>query len=288
LEEVPMQRTFLSYIPVDSIFMKVSASTKLSFFFLFNFYPFFISNPLLNFLSGIIAFLLTLRARVNLRTISKYYKLFLTLAFIIFVSSAFFGESLAGPSREVIVRLGPINVYKGAMAFGLEAYSRVFALVCGMLFWLAITTGTELFAALEKLRIGYNLRISIVMIFRYFSVFDGDYHVIREAEKSRALDLSTIPIYKRPLHFAYYLVPLVMLVIKRALETGAAMESRAFKGTKLYKGMISKGKETYLTKKYYRLERVDVLAIISMIAILAVILVGRFYFGWAWFMNPFY
>jgi len=202
------------------------------------------------------------------------------------VSSAFFGESLAGPSPQILVRLGPINVYRGAMAFALEVYARVFALVCGMLFWLAITTGTELFAALEKLRIGYNLRTSIVMMFRYFSIFDGDYQTIREAEKSRALDLSTIPVYKRPIHFAYYLVPLVMLVIKRALETGAAMESRGFKGTRLYQGMISKGQETYLTKKYYRLRKADTLAIFVMIAILAVIAVGRFYFGF--FTNPLY
>ena len=202
------------------------------------------------------------------------------------MSSAFFGESLAGPSPQVLVRLGPINVYKGAMAFALEVYSRVFALVCGMLFWLAITTGTELFAALEKLRIGYNLRTSIVMMFRYFSIFDGDYLTIREAEKSRALDLSTVPVYKRPIHFAYYLVPLVMLVIKRALETGAAMESRGFKGTRLYQGMISKGQETYLTKKYYRVRKVDLVAIVLMIAILVTIAVGRYYFGL--FTNPFY
>jgi len=282
-----MLKTFLSYIPADSRFARMGPLSKFFLLVFYNTYPLLIDNPVYNLILGLIAFILVRVGGVHFATLKKYYALFLTLALFIFVSTVFFGRSVAGENPTIIYTFPVIgvHVYHEALVFGVMVYMRLVAMVCGMILWLAITSVPDLFTALEKLHISHHLRIFTSMAFRFISMVDADYNTIREAEKSRALDLDSMPLYMKPIHFGYYLIPLVTLTIKKALESALVLDSRAFHAKK-FSIFKKKGERSFLMEYYYRHTKWDTLIILIMSLFFVYLIIGRYYFGW--FYNPFY
>jgi len=282
-------RTFFAYISEDSPLTKINPVTKVIILLLINLYPLLIDNPVYNFIYGISLLSMMKIFKVEYKNVGKYFKVLMTLATFIFISVTFFGRSVAGPSPTVIARIGPIEVYKEAMAFGIMVYMRMFAMCSAMMFWLSSTTTLELSVALERLGFSYSLRTAITMAFRYIGMFDTDFTIVQEAQKARGLDMKALPFYLRPILFGYYLIPLTAVVIRKAIDAGTTMAARGFKGSmkmKFIEEKAARAKITYLRKYHYKKLTVPDYIVLAILAILLVVcLIGKFQ---GWLANPWY
>lgn len=272
-------RTFFSYVDTTSLANKMSPITKIFILLFFNAYPIIIDNPIYNVIFGFFNIMLMKIFKATLMHVEKYFKLLMTLALFIFVSVIFFGRSVAGPNPIVIASIGPIEIYRQSLGFGFMVYVRMFALVSAMLLWLSITTTSDLMCAFEKLRISYVARTYLTMAFRFIGMFDSDFNTIQDAQRARGLDIKSQPLWKRPFVFGYYLIPLVAITIKKAIEAGTTMESRAFKAPLKIKLLEEKKgvKQTYVGKYYWRYSSKDTVIIALLIIAFVGLLIARFY-----------
>ncbi|MEM1518054.1 MAG: energy-coupling factor transporter transmembrane component T [Nitrososphaerota archaeon] len=272
-------RTFFSYVDARSIANRMSPITKILILLFFNAYPIIIDNPIYNALFGFFNIILMKIFKATLMHVEKYFKVLMTLALFIFVSVIFFGRSVAGPSPTVIATIGPVEVYSQALGFGVMVYVRMFALVSAMLLWLSITTTSDLMSAFEKMNISYVARTYLTMAFRFIGMFDSDFNTIQDAQKARGLDIKSQPLWRRPFVFGYYLIPLVAITIKKAIDAGVTMESRAFKAPLKIKLLEEKAmlKESYVGKYYWRYSGSDTVIIVTLVLAFIGLLVARFY-----------
>ena len=274
----PRYRTFFSYVDAASFANKLSPITKLLILLFFNAYPIIIDNPIYNAIFGFFCISLMKLFKAEFRHVEKYFKVLMTLALFIFVSVIFFGRSVAGPTPTIIATLGPIQVYRESLGFGVMVYVRMFALVSAMMLWLSTTTTTDLMTALEKLRISYAARTYVTMAFRFVGMFDTDFMTIQDAQKARGLDLKDLPLWKRALVFGYYLIPLSAITIKKAIEAGLTMEARAFKAPLRMKILAKRGKqETYTSKYYWRYSMADTIIITLLVITFLGLLIARWF-----------
>jgi len=276
---VTRYRTFFSYVDATSFANKMSPITKILILLFFNAYPIIIDNPIYNAVFGFFNIILMKIFKATLMHVEKYFKLLMTLALFIFVSVIFFGRSVAGPNPTIIATIGPVEVYSQALGFGVMVYVRMFALVSAMLLWLSITTTSDLMSAFEKLNISYVARTYLTMAFRFIGMFDSDFNTIQDAQKARGLDINSQPLWKRPFVFGYYLIPLVAITVKKAIDAGTTMESRAFKAPLKIKLFEEKKglKQSYVGKYYWRYSGKDTATIALLIIAFVGLLIARMY-----------
>jgi energy-coupling factor transporter transmembrane protein EcfT len=130
----------------------------------------------------------------------------------------------------------------------------------------------------EKLKISYVVRTYLTMAFRFIVMFDSDFNTIQDAQRARGLDIKSQPLWRRPFVFGYYLIPLVAITIKKAIEAGTTMESRAFKAPLKIKLLQEKGlKQSYVGKYYWRYSGKDTAIIALLIITFAGLLIARLY-----------
>ena len=276
---VTRYRTFFSYVDATSLANKVSPITKIFILLFFNAYPIIIDNPIYNAMFGFLNIILMKIFKATLMHVEKYFKVLMTLALFIFVSVIFFGRSVAGPTPTVIATIGPVEVYSQALGFGVMVYVRMFALVSAMLLWLSITTTSDLMSAFEKLNISYVARTYLTMAFRFIGMFDSDFNTIQDAQKARGLDIKSQPLWRRPFVFGYYLIPLVAITIKKAIDAGTTMEARAFKAPLKIKLLEEKKgfKQSYVGKYYWRYSGKDTVIIALLVIVFVGLIIARIY-----------
>jgi energy-coupling factor transport system permease protein len=257
----------------------MSPITKIFILLFFNAYPILIDNPIYNAMFGFLNIILMKIFKATLMHVEKYFKVLMTLALFIFVSVIFFGRSVAGPNPTIIATIGPVEVYSQALGFGVMVYVRMFALVSAMLLWLSITTTSDLMSAFEKLNISYVARTYLTMAFRFIGMFDSDFNTIQDAQKARGLDIKSQPLWRRPFVFGYYLIPLVAITIKKAIDAGTTMEARAFKAPLKIKLLEEKKglKQSYVGKYYWRYSGKDTVIIALLIIAFVGLLIARLY-----------
>ena len=276
---VTRYRTFFSYVDATSLANKVSPITKIFILLFFNAYPIIIDNPIYNAMFGFLNIILMKIFKATLVHVEQYFKVLMTLALFIFVSVIFFGRSVAGPTPTVIATIGTVEVYSQALGFGVMVYIRMFALVSAMLLWLSITTTSDLMSAFEKLNISYVARTYLTMAFRFIGMFDSDFNTIQDAQKARGLDIKSQPLWRRPFVFGYYLIPLVAITIKKAIDAGTTMEARAFKAPLKIKLLEEKKgfKQSYVGKYYWRYSGKDTVIIALLVIAFVGLIIARIY-----------
>ncbi len=162
---------------------------------------------------------------------------------------------------------GPFRVTDVSLRTGVTLGTRVVAIVLFSYLFAATTDPRDLaLSMVHQARLPYRLAFGLFAGFRFLPLLHSELITVQEAHRMRGIGTegdwrARVKAMRR------LLVPLFAVVIRRAMQMGIAMESRAFGAYE---------HRTYLHET--RFAGRDVLFLLGMVAILA----GAFYTFWQW------
>lgn len=257
--------TLGQYLPVDSCVHRLDPRLKIIAAILITIIVFWI-----NWLLGYILLLTFLIAVVCLGKVpwSNFFRGLLPiiyLALFTFIINLFFIKG------EVLLKLGPIIIYKQALLFALLMMSRlaviVIAFTCLTLTTspLEITDAFEhLFWPLKKMKIPvHDIALMIAIALRFIPALLDEMERITKAQISRGADLDTGNLLRRTKNIFPIIIPLFLSVFRRADELATAMEARCYRG----------GRGRRKMKKLY-FSKLDFLAMMAISLLLGILFVA--------------
>lgn len=128
----------------------------------------------------------------------------------------------------LLLSLGPIQVYRGGLVFGIATALRVFCLISLSLPFSLTTDSSDFIRALvQQWKLPYRVGYSAMAAFRFVPMLQTELLVIQAAHRVRGIS------DKGGLRAQYdrlkrYAVPLLATAIRQAERTALAMEGRAF------------------------------------------------------------
>jgi energy-coupling factor transport system permease protein len=133
----------------------------------------------------------------------------------------------APPGEAPLVALGPVRISAGSVARALAVALRLGALALVMFVWLFTTDPSALVRSLVALGVPYPWGLTLGMALRYLPTMASILHMIRDAQRARALDID----HGGPLQRARAHLPIIVAMIITALRTAEnlsrALETRA-------------------------------------------------------------
>jgi energy-coupling factor transporter transmembrane protein EcfT len=267
-----MRKTLLGYLPVDSPIHSLHPVTKVLLLLLLSAYPMMIDMPEANLIGLVFMLILLQYARVKLMVLSQYKTILLNLFFVIAIAYTFFGGY--APGYRILFQFGALRIAWDNLRWAISVYVKLVFAVLVIIFFLSTTRERDLLVGLRTLRVPYVISYVIGLSFRSIGVSLIDFLTIREAERARALDLSSLPYTQRIKKFGLYIVPMTALVLRRAEEVSNALDSRGF----AFKG-IRETKRTDYILSLYRIRARDCAVIIALAAIFVLIVILRYHYG---------
>jgi energy-coupling factor transport system permease protein len=144
------------------------------------------------------------------------------------------------------------------------------------------TSPDDLGLALEQSHIPYEFCFAFTTAVRFVPVLAREAQTIRDAQKSRGLELEKGGFTKRIRNYIPILIPLIVSAIRRSLELAEAMETRAF-GAKKQRTSEAMETRAFGAKKQrtslhaLKIERRDVVTLVLCFTILALTIYTRIY-----------
>ncbi|GER84804.1 putative HMP/thiamine permease protein YkoC [Thermogemmatispora aurantia] len=128
----------------------------------------------------------------------------------------------------VVLRLGPLALYQGAVLAGMAAVLRVYAMfLLSLIFMLTTEISDFIRAMVQQWRFPYRLGYGILAAFHFMPLLQEEFRLIQAAHRIRGIEThGGVRVHIERLR--RYLIPLLTSAIRRAERTALAMESRAF------------------------------------------------------------
>ena len=146
-------------------------------------------------------------------------------------------------------------------AYGLSSAIRIVAVVVvSTAPVLMATSPRDLLNGLNRMGLPYTVALTMSLALRLFPVFVGDFQTIRDAQRSRGLDLDTAGFLTRARRLTAIAVPLIILATNRAEQLELSLTARAF-------GALPPAQRTALRE--YRLRWSDGLSVGISLLVLA-------------------
>lgn len=209
------------YIPRESRYRRLSAPAKLIIPLVVMTAAFLIGQPLLNLaLVALVAILLRLAAipRSVVRTFASVLR---TLIPVITI-----GWTIFFRSGEVLLRIGPVDITSGGLYRAIATDLRFTAIVLAVPLILAAMPQQDLVAALRWLRLPYVICFIIALSLRTIPTLERDVTLIRDAQRSRGVELDRGGIRVRLRGLASVVLPLMTVSIGRLEVMSRVIESR--------------------------------------------------------------
>jgi energy-coupling factor transport system permease protein len=130
-------------------------------------------------------------------------------------------------SESQWLRLGPLAVTPGSVAFGVMLALRLLALALIISLWLFTTDQATMVRGFLGLRLPYSWGLTLALALRYLPVFAGLFEQVREAQQARGLDLEQGNIWRRLRLHRPVLISMIILAVRQSEQLGWALEARA-------------------------------------------------------------
>jgi energy-coupling factor transport system permease protein len=115
------------------------------------------------------------------------------------------------------------------VAYGLSSAIRIIAVVVvSTVPVLMATSPRDLLNGLNRMGLPYTVALTMALALRLFPVFVGDFQTIRDAQRSRGLELDTAGFLTRARRLTAIAVPLIILATNRAEQLELSLTARAF------------------------------------------------------------
>jgi energy-coupling factor transporter transmembrane protein EcfT len=272
--QVPrMRRTLLGVVPVTSPLYALHPLTRLSTLGFLGMVSLFIDMPEVN-IALVLAILLYLRwARVDLSGLRIYLPLTVTVGVFMFA------VAIAFPNRDPAFhafRFAGITFYAESLFWTFASYWRLMAMLLGTIQYFSTNRERETLVAIRSMHIPFAVTYFLSLALRAAGMFLEDMRIIREAERARGLDETSLSLRDRAKLYAMYMIPLFTIAIRRTDEISNALFARGY----TISGRIEKGgkRSDYIHTKY-AFRTLDGALILAMLALLIGVAVARIFFG---------
>ncbi|HVO21980.1 MAG TPA: energy-coupling factor transporter transmembrane component T [Anaeromyxobacter sp.] len=268
-----MRRTLLGVVPLTSPLYALHPLTRLFTLGFLGVVSLFIDVPEVN--AALVVFiLLYLRwARVDLSGLRIYLPLTVTVAIFMFAVSIGFPNR--DPSFHTF-RFAGITFYAESLYWTFASYWRLMAMLFGTIQYFSTNRERETLVAIRSMWIPFAVTYFLSLALRAAGMFLEDMRVIREAERARGLDETSLSLRDRAKLYAMYMIPLFTIAIRRTDEISNALFARGY----TISGKIEKGgkRSDYIHTKYLFRAR-DAVLMVGMTVLLVGVATARVFFG---------
>ena len=268
-----MRRTLLGVVPVTSPLYALHPLTRLFTLGFLGVVSLFIDLPEVNFALVLLILLYLRWARVDLSGLRIYLPLTVTVAVFMF------GVAIAFPNRDPsshTFRFAGITFYAESLYWTFASYWRLMAMLAGTIQYFSTNRERETLVAIRAMHIPFAVTYFLSLALRAAGMFLEDMRTIREAERARGLDETSLRLRDRARLYAMYMIPLFTIAIRRTDEISNALFARGY----TISGRIEKGgrRTDYIHTKYAFRTR-DAWLCSAMVVTLCAVAVARIFFG---------
>ena len=262
-----MRRTLLGTVPVDSPLYRLHPVTRFFTLLFFGMLPLFILIPEINLTLIIIIFLMLVWAKVDISGLKIYLPLTVTVAIFMFSVSTIFPG--AKPYYHSFTFLG-ITFYLEVFFFTFASYCRLMAMLFGTIQYFSTNRERDTLVGIRTLRAPFAVTYFFSLALRSAGMFLEDMRTIREAERARGLDETSMALRDRAKLYAMYMIPLFTLAIRRTDEISNALFARGYTPSGRIEGG---GKRSDYILTLYPIHNIDYILIALMGTIFIVVAV---------------
>jgi energy-coupling factor transporter transmembrane protein EcfT len=269
-----MRKTLLGTVPVESPIYKLHPITRFATLLFLGVISLFIDTPEINMLIIVFIFIYLKWARVDLGGLKIYLPLTVTVWFFMFTVSIAFPTVKPGyHSFEVM----GITLYLESLYWTFASYWRLMAMLFGTIQYFSTNRERETLVAIRSMKAPFVVTYFFSLALRSAGMFMEDMQIIREAERARGLDETSLKLSDRAKLYAMYMIPLFTLAIRRTDEISNALYARGYtpSGTLEHGGKRS---DYILTQ--YPIHRIDYFLNGLMIVVFILVMVLRTQFGY--------
>lgn len=268
-----MRRTLLGTVPVSSPLYELHPVTRFFTLLFLGVVSLFILTPEINILLVILIFFYLRWARVDISGLRIYLPLTVTVAIFMFtVSTAFPG---ARPEYHTFTFLG-ITFYLEVFYFTFASYCRLMAMLFGTIQYFSTNRERDTLVAIRTLKAPFAVTYFFSLALRSAGMFLEDMRTIREAERARGLDESSMALRDRARLYAMYMIPLFTLAIRRTDEISNALFARGYTPSGRIEGG---GKRSDYILTLYKFRRIDLILIALMVIVFVLVGFLQFRYG---------
>jgi len=260
-----MRRTLLGTVPIASPLYQLHPATRFFTLLFLGAISLFILVPEINILLIAAIFLFLLWAKVDISGLRIYLPLTVTIAIFMFaVSTAFPG---AKPEYHAFKFLG-ITFYLEVAYFTFASYWRLMAMLFGTIQYFSTNRERDTLVAIRTMKVPFVVTYFFSLALRSAGMFLEDMHTIREAERARGLDESSMSLGDRAKLYGMYMIPLFTLAIRRTDEISSALYARGYTPSGRIEGG---GKRSDYILTEYPIRAIDIILIVLMVVVFCLI-----------------
>lgn len=264
-----MRKTLLGTVPVTSPLYQLHPTTRFFTLLFLGVVSMFIDIPEINILLIVLVFVYLGWAKVNMSSLKVYMPLTVTVAIFMFAVSIGFPSKQ--PDYHTFQFLG-ITFYFESLYWTFASYWRLMAMLIGTIQYFSTNRERETLVAIRTLKAPFVITYFFSLALRSAGMFMEDMRIIREAERARGLDESSMALRERAKLYAMYMIPLFTLAIRRTDEISNALYARGYTPT----GKLESGaqRSDYIITKY-PWRKIDTVIIASMLVTFAAVILLR-------------
>jgi energy-coupling factor transporter transmembrane protein EcfT len=260
-----MRRTLLGTVPITSPLYNLHPVTRLFTLLFLGVISLFILVPEINILLIILIFIYLKWAKVDISGLRIYLPLTVTVAIFMFtVSTAFPG---ARPDYHAFRFLG-ITFYLEVFYFTFASYWRLMAMLFGTIQYFSTNRERDTLVGIRTLKAPFVITYFFSLALRSAGMFLEDMRTIREAERARGLDESSMALRDRAKLYAMYMIPLFTLAIRRTDEISNALFARGYTPSGKIEGG---GKRSDYILTLYPIHKLDIALIALMVIVFTIV-----------------
>lgn len=271
--KLKMRRTLLGTVPVASPLYELHPVTRFFTLLFLGVISLFILIPEINIVLIFLIILYLRWAKVDISGLRIYLPLTLTVAIFMFtVSTAFPG---ARPEYHPFTFLG-ITFYLEVFYFTFASYWRLMAMLFGTIQYFSTNRERDTLVAIRTLKAPFAVTYFFSLALRAAGMFLEDMRTIREAERARGLDESSMAFRDRAKLYAMYMIPLFTLAIRRTDEISNALFARGYTPSGKIEGG---GKRSDYILTLYQIKKIDTILIALMVGIFTTVGIMQMMYG---------
>ncbi len=247
------------YVPRDAAYRRLAAPTKLVLPVALMTAAFLVRNPVGNLAVALVVVLLLRVAAVPWRIVRGFASVLITLVPLVLVLWTVFYRS-----GDVLLALGPVQVTEGGLVRSVATCFRFAAIVLSVPLMLGVMPQEDLVAALRWFRLPYVLCFTLALALRTIPQLERDLGTIRDAQRSRGIELDRGGLLLRARRLTMVVLPLLTVSISRLETLARVIESR---------GVLGARRRTFYRRP--RVRAADALLMLVAVALLVGLWWGR-------------
>ena len=129
---------------------------------------------------------------------------------------------------KVLLQIGALKVYSVGVLYGISMSIRFCNIVLMSIYWMMFTSIGEITLGMIKSKIPYKIAFSFSMSLRFVPIVIKDLSIIRDAQKSRSLELDKGSLLSKIKKNVVLLIPLSSKSLGMISQIATSLEARGF------------------------------------------------------------